>query len=168
MKTSILFLISLFLPLVPSTKGFAFKRTAFRFAGANVGKNVRIVSSVKVLTLGALSIEDNSWVGHNCLMIGGDSTIRIGKNCDIAPRVTIATGSHRIDLDGEHVAGAGYSLPIEIGHGCWIGTGAILLGGAKIGHHSIVAAGAVVRGEFPPYSLIGGVPAKVIKKLRAQ
>lgn len=52
---------------------------------------------------------------------------------------------------------------IKIGRDCWIGSKATILDGSVIGDGCIVAAGAVVRGEIPPYSIIGGVPAKVIK-----
>lgn len=54
---------------------------------------------------------------------------------------------------------------IVIGNDCWIGAKATILDGAKIGDGCIIAAGAVVRGNnIPPYSLIGGIPAKVIKQ----
>ena len=52
---------------------------------------------------------------------------------------------------------------IVIGEDCWIGAKVTILDGTKIGNGCIVAAGAVVRGEIPEYSIIGGIPAKVIK-----
>ena len=52
---------------------------------------------------------------------------------------------------------------IKIGNDCWIGAKVTILDGTVIGDHSIVAAGAVVTGKFPPYSIMGGVPAKIIK-----
>ena len=54
--------------------------------------------------------------------------------------------------------------PIHIGQYCWIGTGAIVLQGVKIGEGSVVAAGAVVTKDIPPYEVWGGVPAKFIRK----
>ncbi|MFC3205354.1 acyltransferase [Aquamicrobium soli] len=53
-----------------------------------------------------------------------------------------------------------------MGDGCWICAGATLLGGTVVGPHSIVASGAVVKGVFPAFSVIGGVPARQIKFLR--
>jgi serine acetyltransferase len=53
---------------------------------------------------------------------------------------------------------------IIIGHDCWIGNGAIILSGISIGNGSIVAAGAIVTKSFPPYSVIGGSPAKLLKR----
>ena len=55
--------------------------------------------------------------------------------------------------------------PINIGNNVWIGINAIILKGTKIGDHSIVGAGSVVKGEFPPYSLIIGNPAHLVKIL---
>ncbi|QQC65847.1 CatB-related O-acetyltransferase [Paraburkholderia ginsengisoli] len=53
--------------------------------------------------------------------------------------------------------------PIEIGHDCWIGSGARIKGGVKIGTGSVIAAGAIVTKDVPPYSMVAGVPAKVVK-----
>ena len=52
---------------------------------------------------------------------------------------------------------------MQIGNDVWIGTGAILLDGVTIGNGAIVAAGAVVNKDVPPYAVVGGVPAKIIK-----
>jgi acetyltransferase-like isoleucine patch superfamily enzyme len=53
--------------------------------------------------------------------------------------------------------------PITIGNDCWIGQGALLVGGVSIGDGSVVLAGAVVTKDVPPYAIVGGVPAKLIK-----
>lgn len=58
------------------------------------------------------------------------------------------------------------ALPINIKRGAWIGTGAIILQGVTIGEFSIVAAGAVVTKNVPPYTLVGGVPARIIKEIK--
>lgn len=152
---------------LPATRCFGFKRWFLRMAGAQVAEDVRCASSARFQLAGALRIGADTWIGHDVLIVGGNAPVHIGANCDIAPRVTLATGTHRIDPAGPRVAGEGYSLPITIGDGCWVCTGATLLGGTTIGAHSIVAAGAVVKGEFPPRSVIGGVPARVIKSVDA-
>ncbi len=126
---------------------------------------MRVVSSARFLVGGPLSIGADTWVGHEVLVVGGDAAISIGAYCDIAPRVTFVTGSHDIDPRGLHVAGKGYSLPISIADGCWICAGATILGGTRIGARSIVAAGAVVKGDFPAGSLIGGVPARILRAI---
>lgn len=98
-------------------------------------------------------------------MVGGDALISIGKDCDVAPRVLLVTGTHEVLVDSHRAAGKGYSLPIKVEDGCWIGAGSTILGGTEIGRCSIVASGSIVKGSFPPRSLIGGVPAKVIRSL---
>ncbi len=167
MKSMISYFNSLIWPILPITRCFPFKRYLLRLAGARIGENVRCTSSVRTFISGHLAIGANTWVGHEALFVGGSAAIDIGANCDIAPRVSFITGTHKIDATGPKAAGEGYSLPITVGDGCWICSGATLLGGTIIGAHSIVASGAVVRGEFAPYSVIGGVPAKVIRSLKS-
>ena len=53
--------------------------------------------------------------------------------------------------------------PIEIGHDCWIGQRVFIVGGVKIGTGAVVMAGAVVTKNVPPYAIVGGVPAKVLR-----
>jgi acetyltransferase-like isoleucine patch superfamily enzyme len=53
--------------------------------------------------------------------------------------------------------------PVVIGSGSWIGSGAVVLPGARLGKNCVVAANSVVRGEFPSYSVVAGVPAKVVR-----
>jgi acetyltransferase-like isoleucine patch superfamily enzyme len=150
---------------VPPTRLFGVKRAMLRLAGAQVGQDVRIVSSARFCCSGSLHIGAGTWIGHEVLLIGGDSEIHIGARCDIAPRVMLVTGSHEISLSGGRAAGNGFSRPICSGDGCWIGAGAVVIGGSTIGEHSVVAAGAIVRGSFPARSLLAGVPARVVKTL---
>lgn len=165
MRPFLLYVYSILRQMLPATRAFGCKRWMLRLAGGKIEADVRIASSARFQLSGGLHIGVDTWIGHDVLVVGGDAPVEIGVRCDIAPRVTIATGTHRIDPDGPRVAGKGYSLPVKIGDGCWIGTGAIILGGTVIGEHSIVAAGAVVRGQFPARSLIGGVPARVIQSI---
>lgn len=159
------FLYSVFMYFIPATRCFSLKRFLLRFCGARVGINTRVVSSAKFFISGNLNIGENCWVGHEVLIVGGNADVSIGDNCDIAPRVVLATGTHVIDATGGRIAGEGFSLPITIGNGAWVCAGATILGGSSIGEKSIVAAGAVVHGVFPPRCLIGGVPARVIRDL---
>lgn len=164
MKPFILYLFRFIIYLLPETRAFQIKRMLYRLAGVNVGKNVRICSSAKIIGNGTLSIGENTWIGHDVLIISS-SDISIGANVDIAPRVYIGTGTHEIDLNTPGIAGKGISKGINIGDGCWLGVGSILLPGVIIGSKCLIAAGAVVKGNFPPYSFIGGVPAQLIRKL---
>lgn len=166
MNSKKIFIYHLVMLFIPATKLFKFKAFLLRWCGAKVGLNVRIVSSAKFYVSGELSIGDNTWIGHEVLIVGGNSKVSIGNNCDIAPRVLIATGSHKVNkITDSKIAGKGYSKDIIIGNGCWICAGANILGGTTIGEKSIVAAGGVCRGTLKAGAVYGGVPIKLIKML---
>ncbi|TLS66744.1 acyltransferase [Mariprofundus erugo] len=168
MNTFILHLYNLMCNLLPETRCWGLKRTMLRCAGANIGNNVRIVSSASYFLSGPLEVGDDTWIGHYVSIVGGDALVRIGHSCDIAPKVMLVTGSHEINYqECGRVAGYGYSLPIIIEDESWVCAGSVILGGTTIGRHSIVAAGSVVKGEFPERSLIGGNPAKVLRQITA-
>jgi len=59
------------------------------------------------------------------------------------------------------------TAPVVIGAGCWLGAGSIILHGVTLGPCCVVGAGSVVTTDFPPYSVAAGVPARVIRVLRA-
>ncbi len=149
----------------PSTRCFMLKRQLLKVAGHECGANVKICSSVTIFIQGKLIVGDDSWLGHEVMFAGGRADVRLGSRVDIAPRVLFATGTHELMKVGDRAAGRGYSLPIVLGDGVWVCAGATVLGGSNIGNYSVIAAGAVVRGEFPPRSLIGGVPARLIRTL---
>lgn len=149
---------------LPETRFFALKCWLLKRAGVKIGKNVRICSSAKILGNGKLAVGDNTWIGHECLIICS-SNIKIGSNVDIAPRVYIGTGTHIVDVNSKNVAGAGISKDVVVGDGCWIGVNSIILPGVSIEEKVIVAAGSVVTKDILTLNLVGGVPAKPIKKI---
>ena len=159
-KLYIYHLISMFLP---ETKAFGFKRTLLRWSGAKIGKNVRICSSATFIGSGKLEIGDNTWIGHESMIVCSKN-VKIGANCDLAPRVYVGDGSHKIDLMGTHIAGDGFSLPIVIGDGCWLCTSTVILPGSTIGARSVLAAGAIAMGNYSDNVLLAGIPAIEKKK----
>lgn len=163
MKSARLFLTHWLMIFMPPTHCFALKRALLRWAGAHVGKNVRIVSSARFYLTGHLVIGDDTWIGHEALVIGGDSDVVIGANVDIAPRVSLVTGSHELFTTQGRAAGKGYSLPITIHDGAWLGASSTILGGITVGRCGVVAAGALVKGDVKSGCVYGGVPARELK-----
>ncbi len=106
-----------------------------------IGKNVFINSGCHFQDQGGITIGDGSLIGHN---------------------VVLATINH--DLDPKNNRKNHYA-PIAIGNHVWIGSNATVLAGVTIGEWAVVAAGAVVTKDVPPFTIVGGVPAKVIKKV---
>jgi len=94
--------------------------------------------------------------------IRANGGVRIGSGVLIAANVTIASREHPIELPRWSVT---RDAPIVIEDDVWIGAGAIVLPGVTVGRGSIVAAGAVVTADVPPFTLAGGVPAKTIKQI---
>jgi acetyltransferase-like isoleucine patch superfamily enzyme len=96
--------------------------------------------------------------------IGCSGFVEIGDNVLMGPRVTLVAEDHRFDDTTLAIKEQGVErAPIRIEDDCWLGAGAIVLAGVTIGRGSIVAAGAVVTKDIPPYSVAGGVPAEVIR-----
>ena len=86
--------------------------------------------------------------------------IEIGDGCLIGHNVVLATVNH--DLDPSQGRKNHYA-PIKLGQHVWIGSNATITAGVTIGDWAVVAAGAVVTKDVPPYTVVGGVPAKMIK-----
>ena len=95
------------------------------------------------------------------------SAITIGNKVMLAPHVTIVGGDHNTSVVGRFMFDVKVKRPeddqaVTIEDDVWVGTGAIILKGVRIGRGAIVAAGSVVTREVPPYTVVAGVPAKVI------
>ena len=137
----------------------------FRSLGYRVSNSARIYSSVQIMGNIDVMIGDQSFIGHQTLITGGQAKIRIGSYCDISDRVIICCGTHDVDVQGLRSAGAGLGKDIIIEDGVWIGIGALILPGVTIGKKSIIAAGSVINKNVEPYSVVGGNPMKLIKNL---
>lgn len=159
-----LFIIRLFLAIIPETRGFGLKRALYRWAGAKIGIGVKINSSARISGIGKLSIGDNTWIGPEAMIICS-SEISIGENCDIAPRVFIGDGTHTITPGAERIAGKDLVKPIHIGDGCWLCVNSTVLPGVTIGNRCVVAAGAIVNKDCGDKKMVAGVPARIIKSL---
>lgn len=137
-----------------------------RLLGYRVDYSARIYSSVVIRGDLQVFIGKNTFIGDESRIVGGKSIVRIGNNCDISDRVSIVTGTHEVDLHGDHIAGRGYSKDIQIGNGVWIGYGAIILPGVTIGDKAIIAAGCVVHKDVKAYTMVAGNPMEEKRMMR--
>ncbi|MCP3821789.1 acyltransferase [Streptomyces sp. A3M-1-3] len=93
-----------------------------------------------------------------------DTRVAIGDDTYCGPYVYITSTNHSYDDPHEPVGKQWPRMePVEIGPGCWLGTGAVVLPGARLGRNVVVAAGAVVRGEVPDHAVVAGSPARIVR-----
>ncbi|MCR5818294.1 MAG: acyltransferase [Prevotella sp.] len=114
--------------------------------------------------VGDVIIGDYTRVGLHNTIIG---PVRIGNNVNLAQGITVTALNHNFDDTTKRIDQQGVSTKaVTINDDVWIGANAVVLPGVTIGTHSVVAAGAVVSKDVPPYTIVAGVPAKVIKQLQ--
>lgn len=133
------------------------------------GKNVYLrPMSSDLKGLWNLSIGDGSSIPKGSTFYCTEAPLTIGRKVIFGPRPTIITGDHRTDVIGKFIMDSHDKLPendapVVIEDDVWTGANVTILKGVTIGRGSVIAAGAVVTKSCPPYSIIGGVPAKVLK-----
>ena len=117
-----------------------------------------------------LSVGDGTSIPKGSTLYCTEAPLTIGKKVLFGPRPTIITGDHRTDIIGKHIIDVTVEeklpendQPVTIEDGVWVGANVTVLKGVTIGRGSVVAAGAVVTKSCAPYSIIGGVPARLIK-----
>lgn len=137
-----------------------------------LGKDVRIFEKSIV---GSCSIGKNTYIGNGCVF----ERTSIGAFTSVGPQVMCGLGTHPLDFIStypgfytKNANGAKWlgvekefadKKSVEIGSDVWIGARAIIIGGVKIGHGAVVAAGAVVTKDVEPFSVVGGIPARTIR-----
>ncbi len=153
-------------------------RTCKIALNANISMNSTIGRYVKILPnakIGSTSIQSFTYIGENSEF----TYTEIGSFCSIGSEVTCGLGIHPQHFVstypgfysdkamGAYFFGVNHSIEehksCKIGSDVWIGNRSIILGGINIGIGAIIAAGAVVTKDVPPYSIVAGVPAKIIK-----
>ena len=142
-----------------------------RHSFGKCGKNVRISTNCKFSGIENIYAGNNIVLGTETMIMTTRAKVMFGDYVFFAPKVTVITGDHRFDKLGKYMLEVGDSdkrieddQDVIFEGDNWIGTGVIVLKGVTIGRGSIVAAGSVVTKSVPPYSIVAGIPAKIIKK----
>ncbi len=107
---------------------------------------------------GVISI-NGGFVNRNSLIVAMEK-IELGSGVTIGPNVCIYDHDHNLESNQNKPF---LTAPVRIEDKVWIGANAVILKGVTIGENAVVAAGAVVTKDVPPFSIVGGVPAKVLK-----
>ena len=122
--------------------------------GVNIEKDAYFTPQV--------SVGDRSGIGIRCELYG---SVTLGNDVMMGPEVVIYTSGHRHDRTDIPMREQGTTeqKPVVIGNDVWLGRRVLVMPGVHIGDGCIIGAGAVVTKDIPPYSVAGGVPAKILK-----
>lgn len=140
-----------------------------RFNRLFIGKKVRIFPNCRIEiqdNCACIIIEDDTSIAQNFHIISGcKQQLKIGKGTTISANVFITNIEHNYQQTGKHILKQPLlSQKTTIGENCFIGYGSVIQAGTVLGKQCIVGANAVVRGTFPDYSVIVGIPAKIVKR----
>jgi acetyltransferase-like isoleucine patch superfamily enzyme len=113
--------------------------------------------------VGDVIIGDHTRIGIHNTIIG---PVTIGSHVNLAQGITVTALNHNFSDTTRRIDEQGISTnPVTIENDDWIGANAVILPGVTIGQHAVVAAGAVVTADVPANTVVGGVPARIIKKI---
>lgn len=153
--------LTYFLPNIPLF--MRFRGLMYSLFMKKCGKNFQITSSTNLTSLTGLTIGDNVYIAHNCVILGVN--IDIGNEVIIGPNCVITSTSHTFN-NGSFRYGKYTEASISIRSGCWIGANCSILGGSVLPEFSILAAGAVLNKQFDKCGfLYAGMPAIPVKQL---
>ncbi len=170
---------------VPTRIGVYLRRAVVRCGTAKVGSGLRLDTGIRItgwaniflgnnvsmMRLGALHAHNGRLrIGNNvsintntCIASADGGGIEIADNVLIAQNVVIRAADHRHDDIDRPINQQGHvGGEIFIGEGAWIGANAVITKDVRIGSHAIVAAGSVVTKDIEPFTIVGGVPAKLL------
>ena len=134
------------------------RRGVYRALGMKIGKKTVIFRRCELEHPDRIEVGSNTSIGW-FVLLDGRGGMKIGSNVNISSYSKFITGGHDPDSPGF----ADFYQPIKFGDRAWICTGAIVLAGVTIGEGAVVGAGAVVTKDVPPYTIVGGVPARFIR-----
>lgn len=132
-----------------------------QITGSDIDESVAVFTPLYINYCKHIKIGKNVFINFDCtfLDLGG---ITIEDGVQIAPKVSLLSEGHPIAPDKRHTL---FPKPIHIKKNAWIGANATILHGVTIGENSVVATGSIVSKDVPNNVVVGGTPAKIIKKI---
>ena len=134
----------------------------------SLGNRVNVGRDVHLQTVdGHIVIGNGTSIQDHCRLYG-DVTVGVG--CLFAPNIYVSSGTHVFDsiphlpIHMQENLMPTTNLPVRIGDDCWIGANVVIMPGVEVAKGCVVGAGSVVTHDVPPYSVIAGVPARLIRK----
>ncbi len=172
---------------IPTEIGIRLRAVAYRPLFKKCGRNLRVDSGVTILGFENISLGDNISIMKNSyiyahdggeLTIGDNFTLNsnsqlgasfgkiiIGSDCAIAPNCILRASNHRFDNPDIPFRKQGHTYgEIILEDDIWIASNCVITPDTVIGRSSIIGAGSVITKDIEPYSIVGGVPAKLIRK----
>lgn len=171
-RTKRMYLANLLIGILPNSGCQKFKSRLWRWAGVKVGKGVEIFQGVKIHGVGEMEVGNNVFIGHETLFMvnveGNEvSHIIIEDEAVVSTRCTVITGFHKITSDGPRIVSReGTCSMTRLGRGSCVLANSTILPGVTVGEMALVAAGATITKDVEPYTLVGGCPAKLIRRLK--
>jgi putative colanic acid biosynthesis acetyltransferase WcaF len=138
---------------------YGLKRSLLRSFGAQIGRNVLIKPRVFITFPWKVSIGDHSWIGEETWLDSLDR-IDIGSNVCISQRAYLCTGSHNSKSSHFDLV----TKPIVVEDGAWLGAGAQIAPGVRLGMHCFVTLGSVVKEDVKPNAVVSGNPARFVRE----
>ena len=162
-----LLLLSALVSLLPRRSFGRLRALVYRLFGVAVGRGAIILGKLELS--GDPPAHRRLQIGERCMIntpcfIELAADVRIEDDVNLGHHVVLTTSGH---LVGESIRRAGLlrASPIVLEQGCWLGAGVTVLPGVRVGRGAVVAAGALVHRDVPPNTLVGGVPARVLREL---
>ncbi len=145
-------------PLVKFRRVFIRNKHAIEF-----GKNITLAHNCFISPV-SLKVGNNCWLGVNNFICG---KVEIGNDVILGPNVSIPGATHPITTNIPFAGSPAHVEGTIIGDSVWIGSNSTIIDGIRIGAGAVIAANSVVTKDVPPYAVVGGVPAKILR-YRAQ
>ncbi len=161
-KHSVELYLGAFFKIFPGVEGLLLRSILYRFLFKKIGKNLLIYPNVFIIFSHKISVGNRVAINVGTYL-DGRGEIEIGNNVMIGPGVIISSADHSFDQVDVPMCNQDIRYgKIIIKDDVWIGANSTIANGVKIGEGTVIVAGSFVNSDLPPYSIVSGIPAKVV------